>query len=734
MSVVVDVDRAAAAAAAAVGQSQKPESSSSRKRKRTADFWRACRYLAPHRRLVIISIICAFLVGLTFASGLGAILPVLRILVNGDTLQSYAGRAVAQHRLDVQLADTPAEVKIVAIAHPHISPAGKAGLEKYDVLRLPGAGDDALAALADPLKSEVSVHASGPTGERDLKLPLSPLPWYYALLMSSANALPRNMIAGLAAVLGFVGILTILGNAVRFFQEYYSDKAAMLAVNDLRRQLYDHVLHIPLGFFGLRGTSDVTSRLVQDAGALQEGFKTVLGQSIQEPIKAAMAFAVALWFDWHLTLFIVLFGPLMFAIIKKFGKKMRRASKNALQKSAAMLGQLEGTLIGIRVVKAGGAERFERRRYRRIMHGLLGEQLHMSRIDAFSTPVLETLTYLVVCAIVLVAAYLMQRHTLSATRFMGLMACLAAIGESFRKSSKVNNALQKSGAAAARIFETLDVPVERPRHRTGAIERPRIKLPPVGRQVRFENVTFSYANVPQPAVRNLDLTVPKGQCVAVVGRNGSGKTTLLALLPRFYEPQQGRITIDGIDIRDVTLRSLRKQIGIVTQEAIIFPGTIAENIAYGHPLAGSLAKSTPAAKELRSEIEAAAKRAFAHDFIHEKPDGYDTVVGEHGAQLSGGQRQRLCIARAILRRTPILILDEATSQVDAESEHLIQQAIEGLMHERTTFVIAHRFSTIQSADTIIVLERGEIIGQGKHADLLKTCDVYKQLYERQSWG
>jgi ABC-type multidrug transport system fused ATPase/permease subunit len=481
-----------------------------------------------------------------------------------------------------------------------------------------------------------------------------------------------------------------------------------------------------VGFFGLKGTSDVTSRLVQDAQGLQEGFTTVLGQTIQEPIKAAFAFGLALWFDWRLTMFIVLFGPLMFAIIKKFGKKMRRASRKALQSSATMLGQLDASLAGVRVVKAAGAERHERRRYRRIMDGLVTEQLRMSRIDAMSTPILEMLTLVVVGAIVLYAAYLVRvKQTLDATTFFGLMACLMAIGESLRKFSKVNNALQKSNAAAARIFETLDVPVERPRELATRVQGSGFrvqalrKLGPITRSVVFEDVSFTYPGAPSPAVRNVNLTVPRGQSVAVVGRNGSGKTTLLALLPRFYNPDSGRVLIDNTDVATVTLRSLRSQIGIVTQEPILFPGTIAQNIAYGLP-------NTP-----REAIVAAAKQAFAHEFILEKPNGYDTELTGIGSQLSGGQRQRLCIARAILRQTPILILDEATSQVDAESEHLIQEAIERLMHERTTFVIAHRFSTILSADTIVVLDRGQIVGQGKHDELLKTCETYKNLYERQ---
>jgi subfamily B ATP-binding cassette protein MsbA len=250
-------------------------------------------------------------------------------------------------------------------------------------------------------------------------------------------------------------------------------------------------------------------------------------------------------------------------------------------------------------------------------------------------------------------------------------------------------------------------------------ESARIKLPPIQREVRFDNVTFSYPNASGPALIDVSLTVPKGQSVAVVGRNGSGKTTMLALLPRFYDPQQGSVLIDGVDIRHATLRSLRSQISIVTQDSVLFPGTIEQNIAYGDY------------RPDRQRVIDAAGRAFAHEFILQKNKGYDTLVGENGAQLSGGQKQRLCIARAIYQANPILVLDEATSQVDAESEHLIQQAIESLMHQRTTFIIAHRFSTILSADTIIVLERGRIVGQGPHEQLLQNCPTYQQLYERQ---
>jgi subfamily B ATP-binding cassette protein MsbA len=366
------------------------------------------------------------------------------------------------------------------------------------------------------------------------------------------------------------------------------------------------------------------------------------------------------------------------------------------------------------------------------MGGLTAEQLRMSRIDAISSPTVEVLTLVVVCIVVLWATRLVRMtHELSAESFVVVMACLAMIGESLRRLGKLNAALQRSGAAAARVFETLAVPVERPRHMIGRDERPKIVLPAVEKEIRFENVTFGYANTSSPALVDVSLTVKRGESVAIVGRNGSGKTTLLALLPRFYDPQEGRVSIDGVDVKDATLKSVRDQISIVTQDSVIFAGTIAENIAYGHPLAGTLKDDTPTSRELRAQIEHAAKRAFAHDFILEKPQGYDTELGGLGGALSGGQKQRINIARAIFRATPILVLDEATSQVDAESEHLIQKAIEGLIHDRTTFVIAHRFSTILSADRIIVMDRGQIVGMGRHEELQRTCQTYVNLYERQ---
>jgi ATP-binding cassette, subfamily B, bacterial MsbA len=691
-----------------------------RKRNKHAEFWRATGFLQPYRHLVVISTVCAFIVGIIGTVGLTAIVPILRVLIENDTIPHWVDRQLVETRLGVTLGTD--DVKELHINRLKNGEAKESKIRRHDVLTAPPGvkEDDILTRLADPAVTSGAVLVDH---RRLISLDMAPLNRWQAIGRRTAYLLPPDPVKAVAWLLGIVVLLAILANSVRYFQEHLSDKAAILAVNDIRRKTYDHALHIPLSFFGTEGTSDVTSRLVQDAQGLQDGFKIILGQTIQEPIRAAMAFGLALYVDWRLTAFIVLFAPLMVTIIRKFGKKVRRATRAALQNSASMLGQIEGTLAGIRVVKAAGSERFERRRYNGIMGELVEQQLKMSRYEALSTPTMETLTLIVVSCVVLFAVYLVcKQQTLKPSSFLLLMAALMTIGESLRKVSKLNAVLNRSNAAAARLFETLDVPVERPREltkATTAAETHLSVLPPLSRDIRFENVSFAYPGAQHLALDRVSLSVPKGQSVAVVGRNGSGKTTLLALLPRFYDPQAGKILIDGHDIRGVTLNSLRRQIALVTQDSVIFPGTIADNIAYGLPLIP------------RDQIIHAAKRAFAHDFIMEKPAGYDTPLEGLGGQLSGGQKQRLCIARAILRNAPILVLDEATSQVDAESEHLIQQAIESLMHERTTFVIAHRFSTILSADTIVVIDKGRVVGQGRHKELLATCSTYKQLYERQ---
>lgn len=707
-------------------QEVKPETP--RKKKGLGSFWRAVRFVGPYRKLMGISIVAALFVGLTSTAGLTMLLPIMRLLLEGETVPGYVDRVVAEKRLGVKFGEDGEKNKIVRLEAK--GAAAEAKLNRGDVLmsmaKKEGGSRALLEQLADPGTMAVGLMING--GEEQT-ISLGRAPLWAGPVRWAAGLLPTNVVGALAVLLAGVLLLAIVGSVFRFFQEHYSDMVAIRSVQDVRRKTYDHLLHVPLGYFGQKGTSDAASRLVSDCTSMQEGFKLLLGQSIQAPIQAGMFFLFALWLDWRLTLFIVVFAPVNVAIIKKFGKKIRRATRAALEKNSRMLGQLEATLAGIQVVKAAGAERFERRKYSRIMGELLEQQRRMSRYEALTTPTMEVLTMVVVGIIVTFAAYLiLEQQSLDKEVFFAIMACLVGMGESLRRMSKLNNLLQRANAAAERIFEILDLPTERPRELQGEKKVRLEELAPLRESVVFDGVSFSYPGSSALALDGVSLEVPKGRVVAVVGRNGSGKTTLLRLLPRLYEPTKGRVLVDGTDIAKVKLSSLREQISLVTQESVIFPGTIAENIAYGMPLA------------TRSEIEAAAKKAFANDFIIAKPQGYDTQLEGIGGQLSGGQRQRLCIARAILRKAPILILDEATSQVDAESEHLIQKAIETLLkdahedHKTTTFIIAHRFSTILSADEIVVMDQGKIVGRGVHKELLESCPVYKQLYERQVMG
>jgi len=704
----------------------------------------------------------AFFVGLALTGGLTTMLPIMQVLINGDTVPGWMYRQTAQARLKVKLVADPGIVQIsqvtagpgkvaglrvgdeiVDVSLPSGAPPGPFPAEMMDTSRLDvkaasfRAGEVARRIAWADRSVQLNIRGRG-----GVVVTMERLKWYYALGLRVIQHVPLRPVTALAEIFALLSCLTLVGSVMRFFQEHLSDKAAILAANDIRRRVYDRVLRIPISSLSQQGASDATSRLIVDVDSLQDGFKTVLGQSIQEPIKAAMMFCLAMYLSPELTLFIILLVPLMGIMMKKFGKKMRRASRAALRSSSTLLGQIDGTLVGIRVVKGYNAEKFERRRYTRILDKLVGELIRMSRIDAISSPVMETIIMVVAGMVILVATYMVtEKQTLTQPSFFTVMFALAVIAESLRKASKVNNALQKSNAAAARVFETLDMQPER---EVGALVGKAgegadgtialRKLPPLRSRIEFQNVSFTYPNATSAALRGVSLTVPKGQSIAIVGRNGSGKTTLLALLERFFDPEGGRILIDGTDIRTVTRSSLREQISLVTQDSHIFPGTIAENIAYGEPLADPEAPDSPERRALFERIEQAARQAFAHDFIMEKPGGYGMQLGGLGGQISGGQKQRLCIARAIFHQAPILILDEATSQVDAESEHLIHQAIEQLMHERTTFVIAHRFSTILSADTIVVMERGQIVAQGRHDELLNSSEVYQQLYERQLIG
>ena len=684
---------------------------------RQTHFWRATRYLAPYKRLVIGSVVLALLAGGVFAGSVPAIFPILQTLLYGDTPQMWIDRQVAEARWGVDLADDPQSVRVV-----RVEPGGPAAQAFADASAPEVVLNRSLAVASAPSATPAQtlrLIAQAPGGDWMNGAPgvaPAPTPLHLRAGRSVIYLLPADPVGAIAVIMGGIVLLAVASGLLRFLQEYLSSKAALSAVNDVRSELYQHVLRLPMTYFGSRGTGDATSRLVNDAGQLQHGLTVLLGPTVQQPIMATFAFWIAMIIDWRLTLFIVAFAPVMGLVLRSFGRRMRRAGSEALATNAELLSQAEATLRGIRVVKSSVGEDYESSRLKQVLDRLLRFQLKMQKYDAASSPTMEMLSVLAVALIVVVMVYLVrQQGSLSVAGALIIFGCLAQMADSMRRLAKLNTVLQKSNAAADRIFQTMDLPPE-----PGG--RAAVELRPLAREIVFENVCFRYAPDTPPALEAVSLAVNKGESIAIVGRNGSGKTTLLSLLPRFFDPDQGAVLIDGVDIREVSLASLRDQIGVVTQEAVIFPGTVAENIAYA---------TTDAT---RKEIESAARQAEAHDFIMAKAQGYDTPLTGLGSQLSGGQRQRLNIARAILRDPPILILDEATSQVDAESEHLIQQAIHRLMQGRTVFVIAHRFSTILDCDRIALLEAGRLEALGTHQEMLETSELYRQLYDRQLVG
>ena len=521
-----------------------------------------------------------------------------------------------------------------------------------------------------------------------------------------------NKIKAVIFIILVVGVVTIIRCVAKFYQSYLAEKVVQVGINHLREDAFGHVMDMPLEYFANERPSDTVSRIVRDTTVMGAAIKIMLGKALREPLNALFMLGFAMWLSWQLTLIFLCSAPLVLGLLGIFGRKMKKATTKSLVASSQMLGKLQETMTGLRVVKVYNQQRYEQNTFKNINNRLLKQLLKISKVDAAITPLLEVLGMAAGSAALIIGVHWVTENQMGGSEFLGLLILLGATAESVRKTSDIWNKIQEANAAAERIFSLTDKPVEY--EKSGAAE-----LEPMTRKIEFRNVVFSYPGTVTPALKGINLSVQAGHNIALVGPNGSGKTTLANLIPRFYDPDSGQVLIDGKNIRDVTLFSLRNQIGMVTQNVVTFNDTIAANIAYAKPDA------------TREEIIAAARRSFAHEFIEPLPSGYDTVIGEHGSGLSGGQLQRIVIARAILKNPAILIFDEATSQVDADSEAKIHKAIEEIMRNRTSFIIAHRFSTIITADLIVVMNDGQIIAQGQHEELMQICPLYQSLYETQ---
>ncbi|HEX9460831.1 MAG TPA: ABC transporter transmembrane domain-containing protein [Thermoanaerobaculia bacterium] len=506
-------------------------------------------------------------------------------------------------------------------------------------------------------------------------------------------------------------IVMILRTFASFFSEYAFQKVGLSTVRDLRNELYERLIYQSHRFFSERSTGEMVSRVVSDADAIQAAVSTRMGDLFQESLTLFFLLVYVFWAYPELALITFIAAPLIVYPVVHFGKRLRGTTHRSQERMADMATLLEETIRGVRIVKAFTMERFEIGRFRDATKRHLSSNMKAQKIQALSSPVLDFITALGGMALFVYAQRRIGNGTLTVGALMAYIAAVAAMYQPMKKLNKVNLSVNTALSAAERVFRMLDIPNE-------VEDKPKAAtIGAVGSGIRYENVSFQYQE--EPVLRGVDLTVAPGEIVALVGGSGAGKSTFVNLLPRFYDVNGGRITIDGHDIRDVQLSSLRGLMGLVTQEVVLFNDTVRNNIAYG----------LGDAQEDR--VIEAAKAANAHDFIMAMPHGYDTEIGESGVLLSGGQRQRLAIARALFKDPPILILDEATSALDTESERLVQGALERLMQGRTTLVIAHRLSTIRSADKIVVLDRGAIVETGPHEDLLARRGIYRKLYDLQ---
>jgi ATP-binding cassette, subfamily B, bacterial MsbA len=512
-------------------------------------------------------------------------------------------------------------------------------------------------------------------------------------------------------VLTVLLLVFVIRAITSFLSEYSFQKVGLSTVRDLRNQLYDRIINQSHRFFAERSTGEIVSRVVSDADAIQAAVSTRMGDLLQESITLLGLIVYLFWINPVLAVVSLIGAPLIITPVVQFGKRLRKTTHRSQERMAEIATVLEETIRGVRIVKAFTMEPFEIGRFREATKKHLRWTLSAQRIQALTSPVMELLAG--VC-MVLLFSYAQSRiaaGTLSTGTFVSFLTALALMYAPIKKLNKVNLSLNTALSAAERVFRMLDIDNE-VKEKPGAAE-----LQSVGSGVRYDDVTFTYGN--DAVLRGIKLDVAPGEIVAVVGGSGAGKSTLVNLLPRFYDVTGGRITVDGIDIREVQLESLRRLMGFVTQEVVLFNDTVRNNIAYG-----------------RSDVDEqlvidAARAANAHEFIRALPHGYDTPIGESGVLLSGGQRQRLAIARALFKDPPILVLDEATSALDTESERLVQQALNNLMRGRTTLVIAHRLSTIRSAHKIVVLDKGAIVEVGSHDELLARRGVYRKLYDLQ---
>jgi len=550
------------------------------------------------------------------------------------------------------------------------------------------------------------------TGSKDIQLFVIPVKHHPVYLQQLVP--PHFTNAWTMVAIALIGS-TILKGIFDYAGTYLVNHAGFGMITDLRDDLYNAVLRRSAAFFSKHTTGSLLSTIVNDIERVQYAMSTVLAEFLQQFFTFLSVAAVVIILGGNLSWALLLFVPIIVYSSRKIGSRVRSTTRHGQDKLAEIQNILHEAITGNRIVKAFNTEKWEISRFRGAARRLFRANLRSVAATAISSPLMDIFGASGIALLLLLGREQVKHGGMTPSTFVAFITAVFSLYNPVRKFALFNNNFQQALGASSEIFKFMDVEDD-------VREKPHAKrLPPFTETVRFDHVSFTYGSEGQDArvLHDINLEAHRGEIVAIVGSSGSGKSTLVHLIPRFFDATQGRLLVDGYDVRDVTLTSLREQVGIVTQETVLFNDTVRNNIAYGQPHVAL------------KEVESAARGALAHDFIKALPAGYDEMIGERGVRLSGGERQRIAIARAILKNAPILILDEATSALDSESESLVQSALHNLMSGRTVFVIAHRLSTVRRADRIVVIENGAIADIGSHEDLMTKLGTYRRLYELQ---
>lgn len=661
------------------------------------NFARTVRVALRYRLTVASSVVCALIVAALWGANISFLLPLVEVVANNESLSQRLDEAIWHSQKNL---DTSAEKERKLSEQLAATPA------------------DDLQARRRLAQQRVAIEVER-TATREELVRLQWLkPWIDGYL-------PHDPFRTLVLMIVLLLVATIVKDTFLTTNSFLVSRLGQLATFDLRKQFYRRTLRMDLASFNESGTSDLLSRFTYDVDNLAGGIQTLFGRAVLEPLKMVVCLALAAYICWQLLFLSLVVAPLAGLLIVFLSRTLKRANRKALEEMSTLYAILAETLGGIKIVKAFTMERHERRRFHAISKKCYGKAMRIAFFDGLINPVTEVMGISTICLATLAGAYLvmnsethllgirMSSRPLTLSELLAFYGMLAGVSDPARRLTEVFNKLQRAAAAADRVYQLLD--------REPSVQSPARPVPFARhhRDLVFDRLSFSYTSE-QPVLEAIDLRVPFGETLAIVGPNGCGKSTLLNMIPRFFDPVSGEVRLDGVPLDQMRLSDLRKQIGLVTQETLLFDDTVLNNIRYGSRWA------------TREQVIEAAKQAHAHKFIEQKLEqGYQTMVGQGGGRLSGGQRQRIALARAILRDPAILILDEATSQIDLESEQLIHKVLEQFIRNRTTLIVTHRLATLALADRIVVMNLGRIADVGTHEQLIQRCDIYQRLHQIQ---